>query len=132
MRIYIATCLELILRARKLAVDLRELGHEVVSTWHDEPIEQANRAREKSLGIDDQQIIQMKNLDAVRRCDSFVCIPDPRCRGTLVEYGVALACYKTLVAIQADHKASPSCMMSLWSKTFLDEHELMETLKGRT
>lgn len=119
--VYIATCLERAVDARGLARSLGELGYGIASAWHEQRL---SRENESALSHEEAHEIRRQNLGAIRCASVFVCLADPRCRGTLVEieYANQHALYdaRTMLVVGDPRVLGPMSAI-LWDHVLVDD-----------
>lgn len=89
-RVYIATATVNAPAARDLAVELREAGNVVVSTWHDRTGIEGERAREAVMTVEERERIATRCFEEITDADRVIVLSHPAMRGALVEMGIAL------------------------------------------
>jgi nucleoside 2-deoxyribosyltransferase len=87
VKLYLCTCLERREDAQNLARVVGIWGFDVVSTWHAQPV--ATREHEATLSPAAAEEIAATNADELDTADAVLFLADARCRGALVEIGMA-------------------------------------------
>jgi len=97
--VYIAARLDRALDVRRIAARLSAMGHRVVSTWQG-----GNHSRRA-----DARLSPVEHHRAAARCyaeiarvDTLILLADPKGRGSLVEFGVAVGRGLVVIVVQPD------------------------------
>lgn len=113
MKVYLAAARERLADVRDLAAILREAGHTLASTWHDEADADLMRS-DAALETPDAESIAATCLREIDAADAFVLLADAQHgRGCWVELGYALSVTRAHATFVLGPQASAFAALAL-------------------